>query len=354
MVPGTTTAASAAASTMLRVRRAGVNSWWTTFTDCRAIFDAPGIEPESTASPCEVLSTIDERARTSAPEWQGAHVTLAKVELDACGAWVTVANASTARPVVLRRAGWVDVRGHPGRPLGHRDPYAPCDDRVGLGPGDALVLVPPGVLEAFESDQLLGELLAVTGQEPSAVVDEVGDVAVIAVPGELGADPVQRVADALGVSPAELSLPGYPLGDIQPELWHEPPRPPRLARLRLAPDTSTVPVVRALLERLLASWRLDGRVDEHGLKLAATELAANAVAHSASPEVATVRYLGGVVRVEVDDRSPAVPVPRRAPLDADSGRGLQFVEAVASSWGVDPRPEGKRVWAELVVSREPS
>ncbi len=36
---------------------------------------------------------------------------VARVELDVCGAWVTVACSGDLRPIVVRRAGWVDERG---------------------------------------------------------------------------------------------------------------------------------------------------------------------------------------------------------------------------------------------------
>lgn len=32
---------------------------------------------------------------------------------------------------------------------------------------------------------------------------------------------------------------------------------------------------------------------------------------------------------------------------ASSGRGLMLVEALADSWGVEPRGSGKRMWFEL-------
>ena len=38
----------------------------------------------------------------------------------------------------------------------------------------------------------------------------------------------------------------------------------------------------------------------------------------------------------------------RTPLQEDtSGRGLWLVDKLATGWGVEPVPEGKRVWFEL-------
>ena len=341
----------------LRVIRSGDNLWW-------AAFAAPGPRGpadvlrdsdlrSSTANPSEVLAAADQRV---AAEGSGASVelTLAKVELDVCGAWVTVANGEVSRPVVLRRAGWADLRGHPSAPLGRAVRYQPTDDRVGLGPGDALVLArraSPGDTSPEGDEARLDRLLRFAGEPPSVVQDAVaassgGPVTVIGVPHDLGDDPKRRVAEAIGVPHEGLDLPDYPLGDLQPELWHEPPPPPRLARLSLGRDPAGPRAVRQLLDRLLASWRLQGRVDEDGLRLAASELATNAVRH-AEPLAATIRYLGSSVRFEVDDASPVLPAFREP--DETGGRGLPLVDSVAAAWGTERHPDGKRVWCEVAV-----
>jgi hypothetical protein len=54
------------------------------------------------------------------------------------------------------------------------------------------------------------------------------------------------------------------------------------------------------------------------------------------------------VRVDVHDDSGRVPVPRRTGRHDLSGRGLQIVQALASSWGTDLVPgDGKHVWFEV-------
>ena len=238
----------------------------------------------------------------------------------------------------------------------------PIDDRVGLGPGDSIVLFGHDVATSAVGDDAEGALdvlLGATGRPAgdalAAVVEHMrgrGDpsVVVLAVPHDAADDSRARVAAATGLPEDELVLPGYPLGDQQPELWHLPPAPPRLARLRLDDDTSSIRSVRSLIDRLLASWRLLDRVDDDNVKLLASEWAANAVVHAGSPDTVTVRYLGQVVRVEVDDGSPAVPRPAEADEEDVSGRGLFIVDALAERWGVDERPPGKRVWCEVPVT----
>ena len=84
-----------------------------------------------------------------------------------------------------------------------------------------------------------------------------------------------------------------------------------------------------------------------------TELFSNSVRHSGSGapgETVTVavRERGGVVRVEVTDRSgPGVPEPSRAGRDAEGGRGLQLVAGLAARWGWRRRGGRTVTWFEL-------
>lgn len=81
------------------------------------------------------------------------------------------------------------------------------------------------------------------------------------------------------------------------------------------------------------------------------ELAANAAAHAAGPDVGgefelRLAAAAGMLRVEVTDggtdRRPVLRVPGP---DEVSGRGLLLVDALAVDWGVVNRPAGKKtVW----------
>ena len=267
---------------------------------------------------------------------------LLRIELDVCGAWMTTAGSGGVRPVAVRRAGWVDLRGH--------GPGPPADDRIGLGPGDALVLPAPPTDEG----RLLDCLLAVAGQPAAAIAAGAGvdDVAVLAVPGSSGEEAMKRVEAAIGLPREQIELPGYPLGDLQPDLWHHPPAPPREARLRLIPEAAEIAEVRRLLRRLLASWRLEALLEDGGVELLATETATNAMRHAGTEATVVVRYLGDRVRVEVGDGSSVLPEFRTPSLEETGGRGLSLVESLSSQWGVIPTLGGKRVWFE--VSAKPS
>ncbi|MDG9704417.1 anti-sigma regulatory factor [Streptomyces sp. DH37] len=90
------------------------------------------------------------------------------------------------------------------------------------------------------------------------------------------------------------------------------------------------------------------------------ELAGNAVLHGRVPGRdfrlglrVTGNGDGVTLRIEVSDargdRCPAVPRPP-APVEAESGRGLLLVEALADRWGVETwPPPRKTVWAELTL-----
>ncbi len=281
---------------------------------------------------------------------------VARVELDVCGAWVTVACTADLRPIVVRRAGWVDERGDPVVDRGGPWP----EDRVGLGPGDAVAVVHRPEAEAVDLgeatvDPLAERLLDHLGEGAAGLVDAIGDwsggavVAALAVPVSVAGVGAGWVAAATGVPEIDLVLPGYPLGDRHPERWKRPPSPPRRATFRLHRDLSRLKDLRGVLARLVQSWRLGERVDEDTLALLTTELATNALVHTDTAATATVSYLGPLVRVAVHDGSHQLPERREASEGDIGGRGIALIEDLAGSWGTTTTPTGKRTWFELPV-----
>jgi anti-sigma regulatory factor (Ser/Thr protein kinase) len=117
----------------------------------------------------------------------------------------------------------------------------------------------------------------------------------------------------------------------------------------------------ARLARLLAagqlrSWKVSPGVTERAEQIVA-ELAANAALHGRAHNrdfrlALTLDTATGLLRIAVTDaRGESLPsfAPNLEPsLDAESGRGLLLVTALANHWGVEPYlPGGKTVRAEL-------
>ncbi|MEW2242216.1 SpoIIE family protein phosphatase [Streptomyces sp. NPDC026666] len=120
-------------------------------------------------------------------------------------------------------------------------------------------------------------------------------------------------------------------------------------------DLKGVSRTRLFLRRQLEGWDLPVPLDN--LELLATEIVTNALIHAHSDVDLRLRGYPDRIRVEVRDGDPYPPVPT-TPLDdatenqeAESGRGLLIVDALASAWGSSPAGRGKTTWFELRVPR---
>lgn len=86
--------------------------------------------------------------------------------------------------------------------------------------------------------------------------------------------------------------------------------------------------------------------------LAVSELAANAVEHSAAGRddnfEVRIAHLPGAVRVEVHDHGGAgEPRLGRAGEEATRGRGLFLVDHLSRTWGISHLPDHTGVWCEI-------
>ena len=109
----------------------------------------------------------------------------------------------------------------------------------------------------------------------------------------------------------------------------------------------SVPRSVAEVRRFARAACAPGSSSADAVELLVSELATNALVHGAGDVRVRVLPRDGVVRVEVDDDSPVLPVRRSAGPTAEGGRGLALVTALSSSWGVLPRDMGKTVWFEV-------
>ncbi|MFJ4467358.1 SpoIIE family protein phosphatase [Streptomyces sp. NPDC089424] len=115
-------------------------------------------------------------------------------------------------------------------------------------------------------------------------------------------------------------------------------------------DLQGTPRARKLIREWLDGWDLSGMADEEELLL--SEVVTNGLVHGDSDVYVVVRKYPDRVRVEVRDSDPhrprTVTMPRQED-EAEGGRGLMIVSALASAWGNSPSGRGKTVWFELPV-----
>ncbi|MFE9427404.1 ATP-binding protein [Kitasatospora sp. NPDC006697] len=135
------------------------------------------------------------------------------------------------------------------------------------------------------------------------------------------------------------------------------PRPDdgRVRWLELAGVRGPVARAKAFTRQALADWSgpEGSALAEQDTVLLVAELVTNALVHAGGPRDIALRLRGGVLRVEVGDRSRLLPVPR-APRTAGTpgGRGLLIVQLASLRWGAEPHRLGKTVWAELRIAPE--
>lgn len=117
-------------------------------------------------------------------------------------------------------------------------------------------------------------------------------------------------------------------------------------------DLQGVRRLRHLLRDRLHEWDLDVYLNE--LELLASEMVTNALIHAHSEVDVRLREYPDRIRVEVRDSDPHPPAPvwilgtdEAENQEAESGRGLLIVDAVASAWGSSPAGRGKTTWFEL-------
>ena len=143
---------------------------------------------------------------------------------------------------------------------------------------------------------------------------------------------------------------GIPTSACQPG----PGEPGGVLRADLATGPAPARQARAAVRQALAAWGMD---DPSGdAELLASELVANAAEHGdgAPISLALRRHTepGGQpgLTCEVTDTSPAMPQPADPGPDAERGRGLAIVAALAHSSGVRTTGTGKTTWFTLALT----
>jgi len=144
--------------------------------------------------------------------------------------------------------------------------------------------------------------------------------------------------------------------------------------LRLPARSASVATARHALRDLAAEWSLPETV-AHDAETVVSELVTNAVLHARTECELSIEARPPGLRVEVaDDDGTAPLLPNAFVPVADgllnesaegdralaellaeraTGRGMAIVDALSTTWGVEPRGPGKVVWAELGTAEAP-
>lgn len=110
-----------------------------------------------------------------------------------------------------------------------------------------------------------------------------------------------------------------------------------------------VHLLRRAAVKQLSRWGVSVAADE--AELLVTELATNVVKHVGEGSSATLilERRGERLRLEVHDKSQAVPSLGTTECDDGCGRGLHLLAALAVDWGAMLTAAGKAVWCEIPI-----
>ncbi|MFE7138081.1 SpoIIE family protein phosphatase [Streptomyces sp. NPDC091406] len=203
---------------------------------------------------------------------------------------------------------------------------------VELDPGQTMILFTDGLVELPGSDldegmQRLTSLVANGPHDLQKLADQLCD----AVDGRGGQDDVAVLL-------------------LRRRAAHAPQPGGRLQQHVAQNDPEALSSSRHMIRAAVRAWGAKDRADE--IELAADELITNALMHTDGGAVVTIRVLAGTerrLRVDVEDRSSALPRRRDAGESGVSGRGLMLVDRLADVWGVESRGSGKCVWCEFLI-----
>ncbi|NLA36248.1 MAG: SpoIIE family protein phosphatase [Actinobacteria bacterium] len=111
---------------------------------------------------------------------------------------------------------------------------------------------------------------------------------------------------------------------------------------RFEPVPQSVAAARRFVHELIGQI-----ANSDAILLGVSELATNAVIHAQSDFRVCVHASHSVIRVEVSDSSPQLPVVGEPGPNGVGGRGIRILEHLSTRWGVEDHDGAKTVWFEL-------
>ena len=115
-------------------------------------------------------------------------------------------------------------------------------------------------------------------------------------------------------------------------------------KIELASEIKSCSIARRFVQETLVDAPDDLRDDA---SLLISEVVTNALLHAKGPVRIEVEQNGGAYRIAVSDESSAPPTQKGYRTDDATGRGLQLLDGLATSWGWEWTRPGKVVWFEL-------
>ncbi|MFI7142492.1 SpoIIE family protein phosphatase [Streptomyces massasporeus] len=259
------------------------------------------------------------------------------MRLDVLEGTAELALAGHLAPVLLRPGGQVTDFGAPANvPLGVNDPAIPPYEgaEATIEPNSLLLFYTDGLVQNPSDDPMpdVRALLNECTEREDHDLEELADRIISLVP-----DPPERYDDAVLLLARYDGTPsGSPWIDGMEVQRH---------------DLQGVKTARRFIRDCLTSWNLDAFTGD--MELMASEVVTNALIHADSAVDVRLRARRNRIRLEVRDSEITPPVPsvylesREDNAQAEHGRGLLIVDALASSWGSSPTGRGKTVWVEM-------
>ncbi|WP_256789972.1 ATP-binding protein [Frankia sp. AvcI1] len=148
-----------------------------------------------------------------------------------------------------------------------------------------------------------------------------------------------------------MSASSVPMDVVRQATSRCPPATHILAELPYLP--SAVPQARRVLREGMRMAHLPEDVRSTA-ELLVSELVTNAVKYGEPPLWLLIEMRPGLIHASVSDTSTVLPQRRTAAPDAEGGRGLLVLDALAGSWGTVMAESGKYLWFDLPVPHEPA
>jgi GAF domain-containing protein/anti-sigma regulatory factor (Ser/Thr protein kinase) len=280
---------------------------------------------------------IDRTGRVLAALGTGLTVTCCVVALDTSDGTAEVALAGHPTPLVRRRDGTLGSLDAPANvPLGVSAAHTYQGREHTLQAGSVLMLYTNGLVASpAAGPEACAQALLGSDDRSASDLEDLADKIVSDL-----RSPEQRRDDAA------LLLARYDGARRKDE--------PRAAGLHIQRrDLRGVKETRRFVHDQLGSWGLEHMAD--AVELAASEIVTNALIHAGSDVDVRLRAFTDHLRLEVRDSDANPPIPSSLSLaedeipEAEHGRGLLIVDAVADEWTSHPNGQGKTVSMKMSI-----